>query len=169
MSYLHIRVLIVSLPQLIKMGDREGLVILSSLFYSIVYSGISLHRSFSFLYDYAITNFRYLNKLQNLWMKGFHIIQISLCDSSLVLSIVRKTCNNIWNLFKNKLGLKKKIYDRVNQIYIITSLLYPRLFCGERDLTTYPLILFFYFVLRISEIVIIWEMTSFHLLNTSRH
>lgn len=102
-------------------------------------------------------------------MKGFHIIQISLCDSSLVLSIVRKTCNNIWNLFKNKLGLKKKIYDRVNQIYIVTSLLYPRLFCGERDLTTYPLILFFYFVLRISEIVIIWEMTSFHLLNTSRH
>lgn len=73
-------------------------------------------------------------------MKGFHIIQISLCDSSLVLSIVRKTCNNIWNFFKNKLGFKKEeeIYDRVNQIYIVTSLLYPRLFCGERDLTTYP-------------------------------
>lgn len=64
-------------------------------------------------------------------MKGFHIIQISLYDSSLVLSIVRKTCNKIWNLFKNKLGLKKKkIYDRVNQIYIVTSLLYPGLFCG---------------------------------------
>lgn len=56
----------VSLPQLIKMGDREVLVILSLLFCLIAYSGISLHRSFSYPYNYVPTNFWRLNKLQRL-------------------------------------------------------------------------------------------------------
>lgn len=41
-------------------------------------------------------------------MKGFYIIQIFLCDLFFGLSIVRKICNNNWNLFKNKFGFKKR-------------------------------------------------------------